>query len=243
MSGGGLRPGCGGIGRDDTGETEDTMEQVGLETERLGRALRSARPGRRSLAVAGVLVASSMLAAACGSSSSTAASPSTTAKSTTTTASSSSSSSTSTTTMSSSATVDAAESAYGKILVDAKGYTLYLLSSEASGAVKCKGACLKIWFPVTLPSGMSKPVAGSGVKGTLGVITRSDGTKQVTDNGYPLYTFVRDTKAGQTNGEGIKFPAGGVWYVVSASATSPSATAVTAKTSASSSGSSYSSGY
>jgi predicted lipoprotein with Yx(FWY)xxD motif len=147
---------------------------------------------------------------------------------------------------SSNATVDAASSAYGKILVDAKGYTLYLLSSEAGGMVKCQGGCLKIWLPVTLPSGMSKPVAGSGVQGTLGVITRSDGTKQVTDNGYPLYTFVRDAKPGETNGEGIKFPAGGVWYVVSATATSPSATAVTAKmgsSSSSSSGTSYSTGY
>jgi len=221
------------------------MEHTMMGQQQVGGRARS-RPSRRSLAVVGVLAASSMLAAACGSSSSTASSPTTTAKSTTTTASSSMSSSTSTTMTSSNATVDAASSAYGKILVDAKGYTLYLLSSEAGGMVKCQGGCLKIWLPVTLPSGMSKPVAGSGVQGTLGVITRSDGTKQVTDNGYPLYTFVRDTKPGETNGEGIKFPAGGVWYVVSATATSPSATAVTAKmgsSSSSSSGTSYSTGY
>lgn len=221
------------------------MEHTMMGQQQVGGRARP-RPSRRSLAVVGVLAASSMLAAACGSSSSTASSPTTTAKSTTTTASSSMSSSTSTTMTSSNATVDAASSAYGKILVDAKGYTLYLLSSEAGGMVKCQGGCLKIWLPVTLPSGMSKPVAGSGVQGTLGVITRSDGTKQVTDNGYPLYTFVRDTKPGETNGEGIKFPAGGVWYVVSATATSPSATAVTAKmgsSSSSSSGTSYSTGY
>jgi predicted lipoprotein with Yx(FWY)xxD motif len=223
------------------------MEHTMMGQQQVGGRARP-RPSRRSLAVVGVLAASSMLAAACGSSSSTASSPTTTAKSTTTTttASSSMSSSTSTTMTSSNATVDAASSAYGKILVDAKGYTLYLLSSEAGGMVKCQGGCLKIWLPVTLPSGMSKPVAGSGVQGTLGVITRSDGTKQVTDNGYPLYTFVRDTKPGETNGEGIKFPAGGVWYVVSATATSPSATAVTAKmgsSSSSSSGMSYSTGY
>jgi predicted lipoprotein with Yx(FWY)xxD motif len=231
------------------------MEHTMMGQQLVGGRARP-RPSRRSLAVVGVLAASSMLAAACGSSSSTASSPTTTAKSTTTTTTASSSmssststtmtSSTSTTMTSSNATVDAASSAYGKILVDAKGYTLYLLSSEAGGMVKCQGGCLKIWLPVTLPSGMSKPVAGSGVQGTLGVITRSDGTKQVTDNGYPLYTFVRDTKPGETNGEGIKFPAGGVWYVVSATATSPSATAVTAKmgsSSSSSSGMSYSTGY
>jgi predicted lipoprotein with Yx(FWY)xxD motif len=212
------------------------MEQA---TKAEALSVTSSRKARRTLAVAGVLAASAMLAAACGSSSSSASSPTTTAKSTTTTAAPSS---TSTTTMSSSATVEAKDSAYGKILVNSKGYTLYLLSSEANGAVKCTGGCLKIWLPVTLPSGMSKPVAGMGVKGTLGVIMRSDGTKQVTDNGYPLYTFVKDTKPGQTNGEGIKFPGkgGGVWYVVSATSTSPSTTAVKAKAS---SGSSYSSGY
>ena len=53
--------------------------------------------------------------------------------------------------------------------------------------------------------------AMAGVKGTLSVITRSDGTKQATWNGHPLYTYVGDTAPGQAKGNGLNL-SGGVWH-------------------------------
>ena len=60
-----------------------------------------------------------------------------------------------------------------------------------------------------------KPLATNGVKASLlGTTKRADGRMQVTYNGHPLYTFVKDTKKGQTNGEELK-AFGAEWYVVS----------------------------
>jgi predicted lipoprotein with Yx(FWY)xxD motif len=53
------------------------------------------------------------------------------------------------------------------------------------------------------------------VTGQLGVITREDGTSQLTVAGHPLYTFAGDTAPGQTNGQG-KTLDGGLWTVASA---------------------------
>jgi predicted lipoprotein with Yx(FWY)xxD motif len=52
-------------------------------------------------------------------------------------------------------------------------------------------------------------VAATGVdKALLGEVTRSDGTKQLTIGGWPMYRYAKDTKAGDTNGQGV----GGTWY-------------------------------
>jgi predicted lipoprotein with Yx(FWY)xxD motif len=130
-----------------------------------------------------------------------------------------------------SATVQVAQNAkFGSILVDAKGMTLYTLSSEAGGKIQCTGACLSTWPPVLLPAGTTAPTAGTGVTGTLGVVTRPEGGTQVTYNGFPLYTFAGDQAAGDTNGEGIPDPPG-VWHVVQVAAASAT-TATPAPTSA-----------
>lgn len=48
----------------------------------------------------------------------------------------------------------------------------------------------------------------------LSTSPRGDGTQQVVYDGHPLYYFSGDTKAGDTNGEGVNaFGAG--WDVVS----------------------------
>ena len=49
--------------------------------------------------------------------------------------------------------------------------------------------------------------------GDLGTITRSDGTKQVTYNGHPLYYFVGDSGPGQTTGQGSD-NFGAKWWLV-----------------------------
>jgi predicted lipoprotein with Yx(FWY)xxD motif len=89
----------------------------------------------------------------------------------------------------------------GEFLVTGKGYTLYHMPVENNGKFFCTGSCLKLWKPFTLPKGTKSATAGKSVVDTLGVITRPNGAKQVTYDGWPLYTFVGDSKPGQTNGQ------------------------------------------
>jgi len=111
-----------------------------------------------------------------------------------------------------SATVKVAHSHLGKILVDSRGRTLYLLGSDRTRKSTCFGACAQAWPPLRASR---KPAVGKGLNASkVGTIKRSDGKPQVTYNGHPLYRFVKDTKAGQTNGQGI-VAFGGRWSVVS----------------------------
>ncbi len=102
----------------------------------------------------------------------------------------------------------------GKVLVDAKGRTLYLFEADSSGKSACSGACANAWPPFTATG---TPQAGGGIdQAKLGTIHRSDGTTQVVYGGHPLYYYTGDAAAGQTRGQGVKaFGAG--WYVVAAS--------------------------
>jgi len=112
----------------------------------------------------------------------------------------------------------------GNILVNVQGMTLYTFGADTLGTSNCTGACVENWPPLTLASG--NPGAGSGVTGTLGVITRPDGIKQVTLNGMPLYTFFKDTKPGDANGQGVT-AFGGLWTVVMAGGAPASAATTT----------------
>ncbi len=85
------------------------------------------------------------------------------------------------------------------VLVDSSGLPLYANNKEATGMVKCDGACASIWIPLTADKG--KPTE-TGVSGKLGEITRPDGSRQVTFNGEPVYTFYAD-HAGQVTGDGF----------------------------------------
>jgi predicted lipoprotein with Yx(FWY)xxD motif len=101
----------------------------------------------------------------------------------------------------------------GRVLVDQRGRTLYLFEPDRFGRSVCHGKCAAAWPPL-LTSG--KPRAGSGAHAALlGTTRRADGRLQVTYGGYPLYAFVRDTKPGQTLGQGID-GFGGEWYVLDA---------------------------
>jgi predicted lipoprotein with Yx(FWY)xxD motif len=108
------------------------------------------------------------------------------------------------------AIVKVVNSRFGPILADAGGRTLYAFTKDVkgSGRSNCNGECIATW-PALTASGT--PLAGSGVQAAmLGTIKRSDGTSQVTYNDWPLYFYGADTKAGQTNGQGIN----GIWFVV-----------------------------
>jgi predicted lipoprotein with Yx(FWY)xxD motif len=102
----------------------------------------------------------------------------------------------------------------GKILVDSRGRTLYLFKKDKGTKSACSGACAAAWPPLRANG---KPKAGSGVTASrLGTTRRSDGKPQVTYNGHPLYSFVMDTKPGDTKGQGFT-AFGARWFAVSPS--------------------------
>jgi predicted lipoprotein with Yx(FWY)xxD motif len=103
------------------------------------------------------------------------------------------------------------------VLTNSAGYTLYWFAPDTSTTSKCTGSCATYWPPVKGPAS-----AGSGVTGTLGTITRSDGTTQATYDGHPLYTYVGDHAPGQDNGNGLNL-SGGVWHEVTVSGAAPAA--------------------
>jgi predicted lipoprotein with Yx(FWY)xxD motif len=153
------------------------------------------------------LIPLTALAVGCGGSgkSATAAAPPAT-----TTASTAGTSTTSART----ATVRVANSRLGKILVNSRGHTLYLFKKDSGKKSACFGQCASFWPPLRTSG---KPTVGSGAHASLISTTRrSDGKPQVTYNGHPLYTFVMDKKAGDTNGQGVT-AFGGKWFAISAS--------------------------
>jgi len=95
------------------------------------------------------------------------------------------------------------------VVTNAQGFTLYSFAPDTATTSKCSGPCAQIWPPLTGPV-----TAAQGVTGKLGTITRSDGSKQATYAGHPLYSY--DTAPGQANGNGINVD-GGVWHEVTAS--------------------------
>lgn len=103
--------------------------------------------------------------------------------------------------------------ALGNFLVDQNGMTLYIFTKDTPGVSTCSGSCQANWPPL-LTNGT--PVAGDpAITAQLGVITRSDGTQQVTLNNMPLYYFAKDKAAGDANGQGV----GSVWFVIQPSGT------------------------
>lgn len=95
----------------------------------------------------------------------------------------------------------------GKVLTDGAGFTLYRFDKDTAEPPKssCDGTCATAWPPV--PAEGAEAATGVN-KALLGEVTRSDGTKQLTIGGWPMYRFAKDTKAGDANGQGV----GGTWF-------------------------------
>jgi predicted lipoprotein with Yx(FWY)xxD motif len=104
-----------------------------------------------------------------------------------------------------------------KVLTNAKGFVLYWFVPDTTTKSNCNGSCATYWPPVTGPA-----TAGSGITGTLGTITRSDGSKQATYDGHPLYTYAGDSAAGEAKGNGVN-ASGGLWYEMTVSGAKPAA--------------------
>ncbi|HUC15412.1 MAG TPA: hypothetical protein VMS00_13255 [Acidimicrobiales bacterium] len=105
---------------------------------------------------------------------------------------------------------------FGEVLTNSHGRTVYGLSDEFGGKLACTGQCLQFWPPVVVSTSATKVSLGAGVTGEIGFVARGAMGKQVTFDGYPLYTFVKDTGAGQTHGEGVS-AFGGTWGLLRAS--------------------------
>ena len=109
----------------------------------------------------------------------------------------------------------------GDVLVDSAGMTLYTSDVEAKGKILCTDACESFWKP--LEPGTGAPSA-SGDAGKLATLDRPDGTKQVTANGQPLYTFAEDG-SGEAKGDGFTDDFAGrhfVWHAVAVGGTTSS---------------------
>jgi predicted lipoprotein with Yx(FWY)xxD motif len=168
-----------------------------------------------------LVLAAAGLLAACSSNAATPTTTSTTAGSTTASTGSSAP-----------VVATASKASVGTVLVASNGHTLYRLTTDTPTSSTCSGSCAQLWPPLTVPAGTT-PRAASGVTGTLGTITRSDGTVQVVYEGHPLYTYAPDTTAADVLGQGV----GGIWFVVSPSGSSSSTTSP--PTTAARSGSGY----
>ena len=74
----------------------------------------------------------------------------------------------------------------------------------------CDGDCAAQWPPVI--AGDSTPQLDGVDASLVGTVARTDGSKQVTLAGLPLYQFAKDSKAGDAKGQAV----GNVWWVVGA---------------------------
>ncbi len=154
-------------------------------------------------------------AAGCGSSSSssTAASTATSAGSTTTAATTAAVSAHKQALLApkQQVTLDAMTSKYGDVLFNQDGQVVYAFQNDTKNTSNCSGECADFWPPVL---STDAPTAGKGVDAAkLGTITRADGAKQVTYNGWPLYYM--DEPAGGIHCQAMNMH-GGLWWVVDA---------------------------
>ena len=100
--------------------------------------------------------------------------------------------------------------------INSAGFTVYVfdldLTNPGQSTCNAGNGCSRNWPQVRPPGVM--------LTGKFGQIDRTDGTKQLTYAGRPLYTFVADGRPGQTSGDGlVEF--GGLWHIARPQATTP----------------------
>ncbi|MFA6177888.1 MAG: hypothetical protein WC694_03300 [Candidatus Paceibacterota bacterium] len=98
----------------------------------------------------------------------------------------------------------------GSFLVASNGMTLYLFTKDTVANVStCYDTCAVNWPPYTVSADQNLS-ADEGINGVLATTTRTDGSKQLTYNGIPLYFWKFDKVVGDTTGQNV----GGVWFVL-----------------------------
>jgi predicted lipoprotein with Yx(FWY)xxD motif len=111
-----------------------------------------------------------------------------------------------------SAAVSTATGPLGPYLTDGKGRAVYMFASDTATSSTCDGSCATVWPPLPAPS--TTTASGDASATQLGAITRSDGSRQLTYAGHPLYYYQADTAAGDTKGEGSN-GFGAKWWILS----------------------------
>jgi predicted lipoprotein with Yx(FWY)xxD motif len=105
------------------------------------------------------------------------------------------------------------KSKIGYVLAEANQQVVYVYANDKKGGPPtCTGPCAATWLAVTV---QNKPlvVEGDTLPGKVGTVTAADGHKQITYNGYPLYTF-KGAASFAVTGEGMD----GMWHVIKLSA-------------------------
>jgi predicted lipoprotein with Yx(FWY)xxD motif len=102
-------------------------------------------------------------------------------------------------------------SSLGAIVTDSSGHTVYRYDKDSASPPMshCTGACAQAWPPV-LDTTAAKVQLQGITRSAVGTITRSNGTWQLTLDGWPLYEFAGDTQQGDIRGQGM----GGTWWAV-----------------------------
>ena len=129
--------------------------------------------------------------------------------------------------------ITTATSSGDTFLTDGSGRAVYLWAKDTGSTSTCTGACAGAWPPVMATGTVT--AAGSAMSSELGTTTRSDGTKQVTYDGHPLYYYAGDSGAGMASGQGSD-NFGAKWWLVTPSGSDVTA-AVSSFTAASAAGS------
>ena len=88
-----------------------------------------------------------------------------------------------------------------EILTDSKGMTLYIWDKDTAGVSNCYDKCAVNWPPLLA-------AADAKADGEFTLVDRTDGTKVWAHEGMPLYLWIKDTKPGDTTGDGV----GGTWH-------------------------------
>ena len=98
----------------------------------------------------------------------------------------------------SAAAADAPATPMNGMLVGPNQMTLYVFDRDAAGSGKsaCNGGCATSWPPLMAP-------AGAAPAGDWGVVKRDDGATQWAYKGRPLYYWAKDSKPGDTTGDGM----------------------------------------
>jgi predicted lipoprotein with Yx(FWY)xxD motif len=87
---------------------------------------------------------------------------------------------------------------FGSVITDNNGKSVYFFSKDVAGTATCVGTCAIVWPPFYKENASF----GTGLAtADFGVITRTDGVKQTTYKGWPLYYYNGDASAGDTNGD------------------------------------------
>ncbi len=102
----------------------------------------------------------------------------------------------------------------GTFLTSGSGRAVYLWAKDGMNMSACSDACAAAWPPMLATGTLT--ATGGAKASDLGTIIRTDGTKQATYDGHPLYYFVGDSAAGQTNGQGSD-NFGAQWWLVAPS--------------------------